>query len=846
MIMSSFRKHFFICCIPLSLLALNTLAHDMNSSASPVTCQVTSEVVESRVQSEFFAGILDTDSWPARWYCGVWTPFHGWLYIVSDFMIWLAYFMIPLILGYYVYRKKADLPFKSIFILFMAFILACGLTHLIDAAIFWWPAYRLSAVVRFITAIVSMGTVFALVKVTPRVLNFKSPEELEALVSELTILNDRLKDEVSQREAAENNLKRLNEDLERKVEERTQDLRASNSILKRTNELFQSAQEAAKIGVWEMDLTGDSLYCSDEVYRIIDVSNITDFGLEKAIGFIHRDYQKTIRKAIAYAAVKGQSYDKEVKLVTAKRKVIWVRIVGLPIVKDGKAASVRGLLMDIDNVKTSQQKVEASKKVLSMALEAGEIGIWNWDIKTGALQWDECMHKLMGHSKKGFRGIIQDFTDHLHPEDMDKVSDAMGDTIRKDMKYDISYRIITEDGQTRILQSRGEVSRDEQGEPLTMVGICMNITEQKVYEQNLKESEQRFKATVDYSPIGVALLGSDGKLLRVNNALIDMLGYSEKGLLALGFNKITYSEDRDRDSTQIKRLLDGVTNTYQTDKRYLKADGVIIWVQQNVSVVRDIDGSPKYFITQILDITERKMAESRIHEVVRQRTAQLEATNQELEAFSYSVSHDLRSPLRSIHGFSQALMEDYAGKLDDVGKDYLNRVSSASVRMGRLIDDLLGLSRITRQEISLEAVDVTALAIQVADNLASDGYSHTKFIIKPDLKASADKGLLNVALENLFENAAKYSKKTPEPKVEFGEKIINDRQVFYIKDNGVGFDMKYADKLFGAFQRLHGDKEFEGTGIGLATVKRIIHRHGGEIWAQSAVDKGTTFYFTLN
>lgn len=843
--MRGFRRHFFVCCIPLSLLVLNTLA-SAAPNETPITCQVSGETVDAKVQSEFFAGLLNTESWPARWNCGIWTPFHGWLYIISDLLIWIAYFMIPLILGYYLYKKKDSVPFKSIFLLFIAFILSCGLTHFIDAVIFWWPAYRLSALIRFVTAVVSMGTVFALVKITPEVLKYKSPEALEKLVSELTALNRRLKDEILQRERAENELKRLNEDLERKVDERTQDLKASNSILKRTNELFQSAQEAAKIGVWEMEMSQSSIYCSEEVYRILELSSIADFNFERGIGFVHKDYRNKVREAIAKAEATCKSYDLEVKLTTAKKNSIWVRIVGLPVVKDGKMVSLRGLLMDIDLTKTSQEKMEASKKVLSLALEAGEIGAWNWNIKTGSLQWDDYMHKLMDLPKKDFRGIIQDFTERIYPDDMDLVSDAIGDTIRKDIKYDIVYRITTKEKEVRILHSKGEVTKDEYGEPIAMIGICMNITDQKLYEQNLKESEQRFRATIDYSPIGVALLGTNGKLLNVNNALTEMLGYSERGLLKLGLRKVTYPEDRDLDLDHVKNLREGNIHTYQLDKRYLRADGVPIWVQQNVSVVRDSRENTKYFITQIMDITERKMAESRIHEVVRQRTAQLEATNHELEAFSYSVSHDLRSPLRSIHGFSQALMEDYSEQLDDTAKDYLHRVSAASVKMGRLIDDLLGLSRISRQEISVEAVDVSALAANVVENLKNDQYAETEFKVAQDLTAFADKGLLNVALENLFGNAAKYSRKGQTPKVEFGEEIINNRQVFYIKDNGVGFDMKYVDKLFGAFQRLHGDNEFEGTGIGLATVKRIIHRHGGEIWAQSAIGTGSTFYFTLN
>jgi len=229
---------------------------------------------------------------------------------------------------------------------------------------------------------------------------------------------------------------------------------------------------------------------------------------------------------------------------------------------------------------------------------------------------------------------------------------------------------------------------------------------------------------------------------------------------------------------------------------------------------------------------------------------ELEATNRELEAFSYSVSHDLRAPLRSIDGFSQILLEDYADELDEDGKDYLSRVRTASQRMGRLIDDLLGLSRVTRGTINRERVDLSALAEEVAEGLREARPERTvEFSAQQGLKVWGDPRLLRVALENLIGNAWKFTAKEPEARIEFGvdEKLsVRGRvPVYYVRDNGAGFEMAYADKLFGAFQRLHAADEFEGTGIGLATVQRIVHRHGGRIWAESEVGRGATFYFTL-
>ena len=233
-----------------------------------------------------------------------------------------------------------------------------------------------------------------------------------------------------------------------------------------------------------------------------------------------------------------------------------------------------------------------------------------------------------------------------------------------------------------------------------------------------------------------------------------------------------------------------------------------------------------------------------LEERVRQRTAELEATNRELEAFSYSVSHDLRAPLRTIDGFSLALEEDYTDAVDAVGRDYIKRVRTGVQRMGQLIDALLQLSRITRAEITREPVDMSALADNIVANLRDEYPGHElNFTIEPGMQVEADPKLLRVALENLLGNAAKFTSKVEHPSIQFSFDPV--KKAYFVSDNGAGFDMYYADKLFNAFNRLHGDKDFKGSGIGLATVARVIRRHHGRIWADAKVNHGATFYFTV-
>jgi signal transduction histidine kinase len=247
--------------------------------------------------------------------------------------------------------------------------------------------------------------------------------------------------------------------------------------------------------------------------------------------------------------------------------------------------------------------------------------------------------------------------------------------------------------------------------------------------------------------------------------------------------------------------------------------------------------------------TEEKTEEVRalnaeLENRVQQRTAELEVTNRELEAFSYSVSHDLRAPLRTIDGFSLALEEDYLTEIDDVGKDYIRRVRSGVQRMGLLIDSLLQLSRITRADLTREDFDLSEMAESVTSVLTDENPGRkTTFEIEKDLQANGDPKLVRIALENLLGNAVKFSSKIENPIVQFG--WDREKDAWYVRDNGAGFDMYYSDKLFNAFNRLHGDKDFKGSGIGLATVARVVRRHHGRIWADSIEGQGATFWFTL-
>jgi len=262
----------------------------------------------------------------------------------------------------------------------------------------------------------------------------------------------------------------------------------------------------------------------------------------------------------------------------------------------------------------------------------------------------------------------------------------------------------------------------------------------------------------------------------------------------------------------------------------------------NARQIERASGKERIILLAIDDITEKKKLE---RDVVKARDV-AEASNKELEAFSYSVSHDLRAPLRGIDGFSEALLDDYRDKLDATGKNYLERIRAGTQRMGSLIDDMLKLSRVSRAELKRESIDLSEMVQAILLTVRQNNPARdVKVSIQKDIIIDGDRHLLEIALTNLIDNAWKFTGKTKNARIEFGTLLKDGKPVIFIRDNGVGFDMAYVDKLFGAFQRLHKIAEFPGTGIGLATVKRIITRHGGEVWAEGEIDKGATFYFTL-
>lgn len=501
------------------------------------------------------------------------------------------------------------------------------------------------------------------------------------------------------------------------------------------------------------------------------------------------------------------------------------------------------LSADITERKRYDEALNESEKRYRLLFEYNPLCMWVYDVETlSFVDVNEAACAAYGFSRDEFLKMsIKD----IRPEDdvpallMDVAStDAAidGPNIWKHRKKDgtlidaeiISHEIVINDRRSRLV-------------------LATDVTERKRAEKNVA----LLAAIVESSDAAIISKDLNGTILSWNPGAQELYGYTASEAVGQSVTMLI-PQDRLNEELQILEHIrhDELVNYFETKRR--RKDGTLIDVSLTVSPIKDNRGQIIGASKIARDITEQKRAEEKIRRLneeleqrVFDRTAQLQAANKELEAFSYSVSHDLRAPLRHINGFSLALLEDYEEKLDDTGKSYLNEIRGASYDMGQLIDDILELSRVTRSEMKRERVDLSKLASEVASRIKQTDVSRdVPFMIEDGLNAYCDKDLIRIVLVNLFENSWKFTSKTKSPEVTFGKEPTSEAW-YFVRDNGAGFDMAYADKLFGAFQRLHNPASFEGTGIGLSTVQRIIHRHGGVVRAEGEVDRGATFYFSL-
>src|SRR5690242_12457844 len=761
---------------------------------------------------EFFKALFSSGGFQPHGFCYQWNTGLVWLNVLSDLTIGLAYFAIPVILLWFI-RKRTDLPFSWMFGLFGVFIVACGGTHVMEVWNLWHTQYWLAGAIKAITATASVLTAGLLVRVMPQAVELPGTQQWRQENSEL-------QQQVHEHRDLELEL-RLREAKYREIAEFL-DL-THDAILVRNlrNEIMFWNKAAESLYGWRQEeAKGKAMHELLQTVFPRPLAEINAEVLEKGYWegeLLHRRRDGTVLTISSRWAVRKDDAGSPVAILESNR--------------------------DITRQKREQERfknlLEAAPDAMVSVNRAGEIQLVNTQTE-----------KLFGYSREEMLGkpveiLVPQRYRGPHEAHRGEYAES---PVRRAMGEGLELYGLRKDGTEFAVEI--SLSPIETMEGTLTISAIRDISDRRKTEEALRQSEERFRLLVsgveDYA---ILMLDREGRVVSWNNGAERIKGYRAEEILGQHFSRFYTREDVERGKPVLALKLAAENGAFKDEGWRVRKDGTRFWANVAITALHDGKGQLRGFGKVTRDSTERKEAEDALerqrNELARSN-AEMTAANKELEAFSYSVSHDLRAPLRSIDGFSLALLEDYSQKLDDEGKKHLERVRAATQRMGTLIDDLLNLARVTRASMRLEAVNVSEVATEVAEGLQkAQPDRKVDFRIEKGLDAMADSHLLRIALENLLGNAWKFTSKRASARIEFGRTKNNGTSAFFVRDDGAGFDSAYADRLFGAFQRLHAMTDFPGTGVGLATVQRIIHRHGGRVWAESSVGRGATFYFTL-
>jgi PAS domain S-box-containing protein len=733
-------------------------------------------------------------------FCYLWNPGLVWLHLVSDTLISISYLSIPITLVYFI-RKRRNLPFHWMFGCFGMFIVACGATHIMEIWNIWHADYWLAGVVKAVTALASVPTAILLVQLVPKALAL--PDNLERVN---TVLQSERKAAEEVEQAGEKNFKGLLESAPDAM-----------VIVNREGHIeLINAQTEKLFGYKRVELLGNSVdVLVPERFRA------THGGHRQ--GFFHAPRAREMGAGLELYGLRkdGTEFPVEISLSPLETE---------------EGVLVSSAIRDITGRKKADDKFKA---LLQSAPDAMVIVNQEGKIALVNLQTE----RLFGYSAAELLNnkvemLIPERYRGRHPSHR---GGFFSDPKLRPMGAGLELYGLRKDGSEFPVEISLSPLETEEG--VLVSSAIRDISERKRAEEELRLKEERFRLMVsEIKDYAIFMLDPDGKVISWNAGAERIKGYSSEEILGQHFSRFYPADDLNKDKAAAELKFAAKEGRIEDEGWRVRKDGSLFWANVVITALRDEGGRLRGFVKVTRDISESK----RIEQELELRNAQLLSSNSELEAFCYSVSHDLRAPLRGIDGFSQALLDDYADRLDDTGKQYLQRVRTGAQRMAALIDDLLALSRIARAELERQSIDLSEMALSVANDLSRhDRARDVEFVIAPGLEAQADAQLMRTVLENLLGNAWKFTSGRSHARIEFGRTQANGGSAFFVRDNGAGFDPAHAGRLFGAFQRLHGAAEFPGTGVGLASVQRVISRHGGRVWAESTVNQGATFFFTL-
>jgi len=625
------------------------------------------------------------------------------------------------------------------------------------------------------------------------------------------------------------------------------DLKQATEQLENNLVMTRIAGRVARLGGWTIELPERKLTWSDENCVIHDVPPGYKPTLEEGINYFPAEHRDTVIKLVESCAQHGTPYEFVLPKITAKGRRIWVRSLG-EAVRDasGKIVRLQGAFQDITEQKEAEARTQALETLLGTTLEGITDGFCLMDKEWRFIFLNSQAERMLQRSKgellgknlwQEFPAVAGTYVEHEYRTAVAEQRTTRLEAFYRPLKTWFVFHVYPTESGTAV--------------------YFQDITQRRAEQAQLRLLETAVSRLNDIVIVAKVRPGkADPEIVFVNNAFVRLTGYSREEAIGQSPNFLWGPKSEGAEVERIRAAVRSWAPLRTEVLNYTKA-GKERWVEIDITPIANAAGKFTHWVAVERDVTERKQQQQEIlrlnsdlEDRVQLRTAQLAEANKELESFAYSVSHDLRSPLNTIHGFSKLLAKLDAEHISDKGKHYLDRIGVGVTQMGELIEGLLTLAHLSREEIKSERVDLSAMARQIERDHRErepQRQQQVQVHVQDGLYAHGDPRLLSAVLQNLIANAWKFSSKKPLARIEVGSEPGPDgNQVYFVKDNGAGFDMAFAHKLFGTFERLHSPGDFVGTGIGLATVKRVIERHGGKVWADSQLNEGAAFYFTLN